>query len=412
MSGREAVGDLLALVETCRRQDAVRALGLVPLAGERDADILTRYGAIQEYIRGARQFGSQRQASEKRAAEIAMANLARTAGYPDPLRISWAMEGRALADIAAAPLSARAGEVEVALAIDEQGAPQLSVTKAGRALKAVPAGARREAEIKALSDRAAQIRRQRSRMQRSLEKLMVRGDPLTGEELRELCRHPVLHPSLRALVLHGEGIAGYPSDGGRSLRDHAGARHALGAGELLTIAHPVDLLAAGDWPAWQRDLIVRRERQPFKQLFRELYVLTDRERADVSFSTRYAGHQLQPRAELAQLGGRGWVAHPEEGIRRTSHDAGLTASLWFDGGFGTPLETECPALEQVRFTHATSPLPVALSDVPPRIFSEVMRDLHRGSRQPASRARVPPVRRRRSEDRRGDRQGAAARARS
>ena len=36
--------------------------------------------------------------SEKKAAVIAQENLARTAGYSDPMRLKWAMEARAIAD--------------------------------------------------------------------------------------------------------------------------------------------------------------------------------------------------------------------------------------------------------------------------------------------------------------------------
>lgn len=44
-------------------------------------------------------------------------------------------------------------------------------------------------------------------------------------------------------------------------------------------------------------------------------------------SRRYAGHQVQPGKALALLGQRGWVARPEEGLRRTFHDAKLSAIL-------------------------------------------------------------------------------------
>jgi hypothetical protein len=321
MAGAETVPGLLTRVEGKRQQDAVRALGLVPLGADRTADMHARYEAIQEFTRTSRQFGSQRRASERRAAEIGLANLARTAGYRNPLRLEWAMEART-----------------------------------------VP-------------DSPAELRRRRSRIRTSLEQMMIRGDAISGDELAGLAGHPLLYPLLSGLVLHGEGIRGYPLADGRSLRGLGDERLAVGHDELLRIAHPVDLLAAGDWPAWQRDCLERGEAQPFKQLFRELYLLTDQERADVTSSARYAGHQLQPRAALALLGGRGWVAHPEEGVRRTYHDAGVTASLWFLGGFGTPLEVEAPTLERVAFSRVGEFAALALSEVPPRVFSEVMRDV-------------------------------------
>jgi hypothetical protein len=68
--------------------------------------------------------------------------------------------------------------------------------------------------------------------------------------------------------------------------------------------------------------------QPFKQVFRGLYVPT-RDEAGATESRHYAGNQLQPRQALALLGGRGWVVHPEEGVRKTFHDEGIMATLWF-----------------------------------------------------------------------------------
>ena len=87
MMGRITKADLVTRMMTKRHQDSARALGLLPLAkGKRgEADVLERYKAIQEFKRGSRKFGSMRQVSEKLAARIGLENLARTAGYPDPV---------------------------------------------------------------------------------------------------------------------------------------------------------------------------------------------------------------------------------------------------------------------------------------------------------------------------------------
>jgi hypothetical protein len=380
MRGTASEASILARIHEKRHQDSARALGLVPLPDEpgRDAAVLSRYGALQEFIRTSRQFGSSRQASEKRAAEIGLQNLARTAGYADPIRLGWAMEARGVADLADGPLSATVGDVEVALAIDERGEPDVVIRRGGVAQKSIPADAKRSKEISALRARATDLRRQSSRMRRSLEGAMVRGDVFTGAELIELSDHPLLAPQLRRLVLIGEGIAGYPIAGGQALLDHSGGEHAVGASELVRIAHPVDLLAAGSesWHSWQRDAFRREVVQPFKQVFRELYSPTMQELADGNLSRRYAGHQVGPRQALALLGGRGWVSKPDEGVRRTFHDIRLSAELWFLEPFFSPADVEGLTLEAVRFTRSTGDRePLLIADVPSRVFSEVMRDL-------------------------------------
>ena len=84
---------------------------------------IARYAALQAFLRESKKFGSQRQLSEKRAVEIGMANLARTAGYKDPLRLSWAVETETFADFAEGRLTAVIDGVTLAVSVDEQGCP-------------------------------------------------------------------------------------------------------------------------------------------------------------------------------------------------------------------------------------------------------------------------------------------------
>lgn len=376
MTGRVDRDELVERIDTKRHQDSVRALGLLPLlegeAGRRD--VLERYEVLQGFKRGSRKFGSQRQQSEGRAVAIGLANLARTAGYRDPQRLQWAMEREAVADLAEGPVTVTRGDVVVQLAIDAEGEPGLTIRRGEKTLKSVPAALRKDAEITELRDRLQALRKQRSRVRDALEEAMCRGDRFTGAELRELLAHPILAPSLGRLVFVGDDVAGYLVEGGHALRDHTGALHAIGNDEPLRIAHPHDLFARGGWSAWQRECFRAERVQPFKQLFRELYPATDAERGTTK-SRRYAGHQVNPRQALALLGGRGWVAHPEEGVSRTFHEEGLTARLYFQETFYTPADVEGLTLEEVVFTRKGEWKELRLGEVPARVFSEAMRDL-------------------------------------
>ncbi len=376
MSGIVTVGELTARIAASRHQDSVRALGLVPLAAGADAesDLLTRYRAIEEFRRESRQFGAQRRESESRAVDIALANLARTAGYQDPQRLRWAMERAAVGDLAAGPVIVTREDVTITLAIDEDGVPSLTVARRGKTLKTMPAAMKKDAEPQELVRRHQELKRQRSRVREALEQAMCRDDHFTPVELRTLCEHPILAPALTRLVFVGDGIAGYLVEGGHALRDAAGAIHALGTTEALRIAHPADLLARGDWSAWQRECFAAERVQPFKQVFREMYPITAAER-DTNRSRRYAGHQVNPRQALALLGGRGWVARPEEGVSRTDHDAGMTIRLGFQETFYTPADVEGLTLDEIVFTKKGEWHPLDLASVSPRLFSEAMRDL-------------------------------------
>jgi hypothetical protein len=384
-----------------RQPDAVRALGLLPLAKKNpEQDLLARYELLQEFLRTRKQFGAQRQASEKRAAEIGLENLARTAGYPDPRRLEWAMEARAIADLAdGAEIAAVRDDLRVSLRLDAEGHAVLRIAKGTKELAALPAKAKKDEELLALLARAKELERQHARMRLSLEEAMLRGDPFTAAELGKLCEHALLRPMLSRLVLASERGRGYPVEGGRALRDARGALRALAADEKLRVAHPHDLHVAGEWHLWQRDAFARELVQPFKQIFRELYPLTAAERSSELFSRRYSGHQVQPKQALALLGTRGWIARPDEGISKTFHREGLTAWIGTLEGLYTPAEMEGLTLENLSFARRGTHEPLRLEEVPPRLFSEVMRDVdlvvsvaHRGGVDPEASASSIEVR--------------------
>jgi hypothetical protein len=308
------------------------------------------------------------------------------------------MEQAAVADLARGPVVLERGDVTLTLALDGDGVPSLGITKSGKPLKALPASLKKDADVEELRERLAELKRQRSRVRDALEEAMCRGDAFSAAELRTLFEHPVLAPSVARLVFVGDGVAGYPAEGGRVLRDHTGALQAIGNDEDVRIAHPHDLFVRGDWSAWQRECFAAERVQPFKQLFRELYPITESERERMR-SSRYAGHQVNPRQALALLAARGWVARPEEGVSRTFHEHGLTVRLSFQEAFMTPAEIEGLTLEDVLFTKKGEWKEVALSSIPARLFSEAMRDVdlvvsvaHRGGVDPEATASTVEMR--------------------
>ncbi len=394
MLGKLKRADLVKDVKDKRKQDAVRALGLLPLNKKSpDKDVLERYRIIQEFQRTSRQFGSMRQASEKLAARIGRENLARTAGYADPVRLQWAMEGRESADLAAGPVVVAVGDVSVALAIDAEGRPEIAVKRGDKPLKNVPPAVKKDGAVAELFERKTHLKQSASRMRTSLEEAMVRGDAFTAESLTDLMGNVVLRPMLERLVFLGEGIAGYPTAGGKGLRGLAGNVEPIKPAETLRLAHPVDLLASREWSQWQRDCFAAERVQPFKQVFRELYVPTAQETSDATFSRRYAGWQVNPRQALALLGSRGWITAPEAGVFRTFHDEKIVAWIEFMETFHTPAEIEGLTLEKVRFARRGDDEALKVAEIPPRLFSEVMRDVdlivsvaHRGEVDPEASA--------------------------
>jgi hypothetical protein len=390
IAGEVTTAELTARIREKRQQDAVRALGLVPLAqGEaaRRQDILGRYEILQEYLRESKQFGALRQSSEALAQSIGLANLARTAGYPDPQRLSWAMEAVAIADLRTGRLEVVDGDVKGILAINAAGEPELMFEKNGKALKDLPSAARKSPMLAPLRARRTQLAQQTSRMRLSLEEAMIRGDRFTGKELAELAEHPLLRPMVAALLFVDESGA---------VDWYAAQRGAEGT---VRIAHPVDLLRSGQWPARQRECLEAQRVQPFKQAFRVLYLVTDAERSAKTHSGRYEGNQVNPSQGIALLGKRGWVNVPEEGVRKTFHSDNVSVWVTFLQGWFTPAEVDGLTVQHVVFRGKNDGRDLALDAVNPRIFSEAMRDLdlmvsvaHRGGVDPETTASTVAMR--------------------
>jgi hypothetical protein len=374
--GRVKRRELIAGIRERQLKENVRLLGLLPLPADpekREADVQARWRALLSYRRYARSLGPLSREPALRALEIGLHNLARTAGYPDPVRLEWALEAREVADLAAGPVEVTHQGVTVTLRLDESAQPELTVRRGDRPLKAIPPKVRKSAKVAALAERRAELKRQGSRMRQSLEASMVRGDPFTGAELKQLFAHPLLAPLLGRLVLIGEGIRGYPVSAGQGLADYTGKVEPIKADEKLLIAHPNDLLSAGDWDKWQADCFARERVQPFKQVFRELYVVTAQEKKGGPASERYAGQQVNPAQAMALFGARGWSTR--EGVMKTFHDAGLSAEVTFRHHGWTAAQVEGLTLATVAFRKRGEWKPLPLKDVPPRLFSEVMRDV-------------------------------------
>ena len=145
----------------------------------------------------------------------------------------------------------------------------------------------------------------------------------------------------------------------------------------LLFAHPVDFNAAGLWAQWQSHLFAEKLVQPFKQVFRELYVPLPEE-AELRESRRYSGYQIQMKQAAAALRSRGWTTSYEGGLQKVFLAQGICVSLFARADWFSPSDVEAPAIEYVFFSR-TRYVPDAphlhISDIDPVLYSEVMRDI-------------------------------------
>ncbi|WP_437231206.1 DUF4132 domain-containing protein [Planctomicrobium sp. SH661] len=399
--GKADLKGLIAGIEQRQLKDNVRLLGLYPLpsGAKRDAELKRRFHILQAYQRYARGLSRLTKPQAMQALDTGLKNLAATAGYADPIRLEWALGAEELKDLSQGPVTATKEGVSVTLELNEASQPVLSFARGEKPLKSVPAAIKKDPKIAELFERSKDIKRKASRLRAALEQCMCRGDTFSNQELISLMTHPLVAPLLQRLVLVGDGILGYPDHQGKALRDFSGKLEPVKKGELLRIAHPDDLFLAKNWADWQRDCFQAERIQPFKQVFRELYVLTKQERADRDASHRYAGQQVNPQQAYALWGNRGW--NTGDGVFKTFHDLGLTALVDFNHGITTPLEVEGLTFDSIRFSQRKNEQvsELLLKDVPRRVFSEVMRDCdlvvsvaHRGGVDPEASASTVEMR--------------------
>jgi hypothetical protein len=211
-----------------------------------------------------------------------------------------------------------------------------------------------------------------------VERLVATAGTLAPDELGRLLSLPAGAAMLPALLW----------------RDQAGVIDLLDKVDTaapVSAVHPVELYERRVLADWQAEIVRRRLRQPVKQAFRELYVLTPAEREAGDVSRRFAGQTVDGRVAGQLLSVRGWFTHGEYDDHQATRAVGdgLIAALScdFHGYFGMG----DVQVGEVRFltdgrrdagrygaptgSGTIGGTPVPLVDIPPVVFSEVMRDL-------------------------------------
>ena len=375
LTGEIKLTETIKKITEKRDKDYVMALGLVPINKKKvEEDLVSRYNLLQTFLKESKQFGQQRQESEKNAVEIGLDNLSRNAGYEDSIRFSWAMEAKATQQIMEKSTLVL-DDTTIKLVIDEQGKAELEVTKGDKTLKSIPDKYKKDKQVEALKDSKTYLTKQYSRTRLSLEQAMLSQTLFTAAELAKILEHPVVKAMLSKLVLFNPEtqVSGFWQDG--KLLSAEGTLTPLKAADKLLIAHPSHLFYAVQWDLYQKYLFDKELKQPFKQVFRELYIPTKDELETSNRSERYQGHQVQPQKTVALLRSRGWTVNYEEGLQRVYHKEGFRATIYAAADWYTPSEVEAPTLEYVVFYNLKDGKEVPMKEINPVIFSEVMRDV-------------------------------------
>ncbi len=375
MLGELKIRETILKIKEKRDKIYVKALGLIPLSKtNREKDVLQRYNVLQCFLKERKQFGAQRQESEKKAVEIGLDNLSRNAGFEDRIRFSWAMEAKATLEIMKNAI-VEIDVFKVELRIDTFGKADLNVQKNGKSLKSLPVKLKKEKAIIALQEGRRYLKNQYTRTRKSLEDAMILEDEFSVHELAIIMEHPIVKVLLGKLVLFNKKTkqSGFwKIDGIYTLENH---QLMVEGTDRFVIAHASHLFTSKTLSMYQKHAFTKQLTQPFKQIFRELYVVTKNEIETGTRSQRYQGHQIQPRKTVSLLRSRGWTVDYDEGLQKVYHKKGYVVSMYAMADWYSPSDIEAPTLEYVCFYSEKDYKPIALKDVNSVVFSEVMRDV-------------------------------------
>ncbi|MFI8236789.1 DUF4132 domain-containing protein [Streptomyces sp. NPDC085866] len=275
------------------------------------------------------------------------------------------------------------GGHRVRLAIEEAATVRLTFTRPdGGTSRTAPAAVKDEFpdELQELKALAKEVRGTLSGERARVEALMSTGREWPYDEW---CRYYRDHPVTGTLV---RGLIWEVQDADGEWRAVAPTAESPGRPERVRLWHPIRA-ATDDIRAWRERLVAERLRQPFKQAFREIYLLTPAEEETGGYSNRFAAHIVHYRQLYALFKERGWQANflgrydgGHDGLARAEFGDGAWRACFHhepaaddDGGHAP----EHAATDQVRFERRNGRQwrEVALAEVPPMVFSEAMRDV-------------------------------------
>ncbi|MCR5124272.1 MAG: DUF4132 domain-containing protein [Treponema sp.] len=390
--GRVSEIELEKEIVRARNKDLVMSYPLLPLGNlnetEKSEQILHRYEFIQKFKKESRQFGSQRRQSEGEAVEIALENLSRSAGYTDVNRLNLNMESALIEKVREDFEWQDAENYEIRIRIDENGKPSVECRKKGseKSLKSVPAALKKSEKAVQLQEVHKRLKQQHERTRAMFENFMTDKIELPANEIASLLKNPVVSPIVSSLVFVCEKCTGLlftkeeneKNEEKIFLRDFDGSESEIEVGTVLRIAHPFDLFKSGNWHGWQKFIFDEKIVQPFKQVFRELYLKLSEELENDS-SQMFAGNQIQPNKAAATLKSRRWICDYESGLQKVFYKQNLIAEIYAQADWFSPADIECPAVEYVSFRRRradeNSSWNVKIREIDDIVYSEIMRDV-------------------------------------
>lgn len=366
VGGRIDKAECLDKIHSTRNKDYCLIYSLIPVKDK--ADLRERYMLLNDFLQSGKQFGAQRQLSERRTVDIALDNLARAAGYADSSIFIFEMEAETPSDIFK-PYAV--GDITVEPYIDDKRFKiAYTVARAGKPLSAIPSKYGKDKTVLALRDEINKLNKKLKRIIRSFEDAMTTRVPFTAEQLASMRRERIIAAVLDKLLLLADGaLATFDGD---AIVRFDGARVTA---EQIYVAHPAELKRRGLLQDAIAYVAKNNVKQPFKQALREIYVKSEQEERQDEV-LRFKGFNVDLRKCVAALKGRGWGVSEDVGLRKVYYRADTVAAIFreFDLPYSFDFDNVNRELYGIFFLRRNSGEIMPLSEVDDVTFSETLRD--------------------------------------
>lgn len=270
---------------------------------------------------------------------------------------------------------------------------------AGKPVKSPPAEVKQnlQSQVKEIKRTAADAQKMLAAQRLRVEKFLINERKMSYEHWRKhFLDHLLLSALGKRLIWRFENHSGAALGAwlnGEIVKWNNDPIASLGTGTTVQLWHPLqsDPQTVLSWRCWLED---HRIVQPFKQAHREVYLLTPAEERTESYSNRFAAHVIRQHQFASLCRERGWQ-YRLMGLGFDCHNVptldissrSMKAEFWVDvPGMNAGADPNQSAdqlsasginlhllTDQVRFYRNGTP--VRLVEIPPILFSEVMRDV-------------------------------------
>ena len=369
IENRISIDEAKSSIEKSRNKDYVLAYSLIPIKDKKD--LYERYSYLSEFLRQSKNFGQQRQASERRLVDIAFENLARTGGYSDTMQFVCDMEClNNESNTCYNPIDVDGYIVKMIPSFKK--IKLVCFDNKGKELKKIPSKVNSNKEVKALNEMIKEEETKRKRLRAMFESAMENESVFSYDTLMEFGKNPLLNVFISSLILLGKKDACIYKDGKIiSIISENEVKY-----ESFTIAHPIRLKEENLLAKAISYIVSNNIVQPFKQVLREIYFVNADEKSGDSI-TRYVGYNINLKKAVGALKSRLWGVSSDLGIRKVYRKDNLIAVVFreFDDFYYLDDADLNRELSKCFFISRDDYKIVKPIDVNPVIYSETLRDI-------------------------------------